>query len=264
MLPSVRLVPLAVAVVMVSGCGGGQERVATPKDRSVASPRPTISAAAPRRAVALAFVPVPRTVIALCRRAGEPAGPPVFGGPRHPVKFPTYHSFPPRFPIYCPVRLPKGVEAGQNLAKGRTAYEWEVFFPNDVSEHRYGTPHALLGGQQVPFPLRAGPGGTWPPVGERGAVAELQWPSRLAVAGGASIGTREALALRFPALGGLSGGPNGAHLVVVFNIAGHGYFVSVHFDRLSDRARIQLASAFGQWLQHQTPVPAARPRPAGG
>ena len=77
------------------------------------------------------------------------------------------------------------------------------------------------------------------------------------------MGNRRALALRFPGPGGLGGGPNDAHLGVVFNIAGRGYFVSVHFDRLPDRSRIPLASAFAQWLERQTPVPPARPRARG-
>jgi len=51
---------------------------------------------------------------------------------------------------------------------------------------------------------------------------------------------------------------------VVFNIAGRGYFVSVHFDRLPDRSRIQLASAVAQWLKRQTRIPAARPHARGG
>ena len=181
--PSVRLLPIAAALVVLSGCGDCGERLTTPNDRSVARPPGPISSAARRGAVGLRFVPVPRTVTALCRRAGQPGGPPVYGGPRHPVKFPTYRGFPPRFPIYCPVRLPQGVEAEQNLAKGRTAYQWEVYFPTGISPRRYGVPHVLLGGQRAPFPLGAGPGGTWPPAGARGAVAELRWPARLAIAG---------------------------------------------------------------------------------
>jgi hypothetical protein len=157
--PPVRLLPVAAALVVLSGCGDCGERLTAPKDRPVAPPPGPISSAAPRGAVGLRFVPVPRTVTALCRRAGQPGGPPVYGGPRHPVKFPTYRDFPPRFPIYCPVRLPEGVEAEQNLAKGRTAYQWEVYFPTGISPQRYGVPHVLLGGQRAPFPLRAGPGG---------------------------------------------------------------------------------------------------------
>lgn len=262
--PPVRLLPVAAALVVLSGCGDCGERLTAPKDRPVAPPPGPISSAAPRGAIGLRFVPVPRTVTALCRRAGQPGGSPVYGGARHPVKFPTYRAFPPRFPIYCPVRLPQGVEAEQNLAKGRTAYQWEIYFPTGISARRYGVPHVLLGGQRAPFPLRAGPGGTWPPTGARGAVAELQWPARLAIAGRTSVGNRRALALRFPGPGGLGGGPNAAHLGVVFNIAGRGYFVSVHFDRLPDRSRIQLASAVAQWLKRQTRIPAARPHARGG
>jgi len=256
MCSSARLLAVTAALVVSPACGGGGQR---PPDRPDVPPTGPTSTTPPRRAVGLRFVPVARTVTALCRRAGQPGGPPVYGGARHPVTFPSYRTFPPRVPIYCPARLPTGAAAEQNLAKGRTAYQWEVYFPTGVSERRYGTPHALLGGQQAPFPLRAGPGASWPPAGARGAVAELRWPSGITVAGRSSVGERQALALRFPGPGGLGGGPNGGHLGLILNIAGHGYFISVHFDRLPDRSRIRLASAFAQ-----TPVPATPPRSQGG
>jgi hypothetical protein len=253
-----RLLALAAALGVAPGCGGGGERRA---DRPVVGHPGPISTTPPRRAVGLRFVPVPRTVTALCRRAGQPGGPPVYGGPRHPIKLPTYRSFPPRFPIYCPARLPAGAEPEQNLAKGRTAYQWEVYFPTGVQERRYGTAHAVLGGQRAPFPLRGAAGASWPPVGTSGAVAELRWPSGIAVAEPWAVGRRSALALRFPGTGGPGGGPNGGHLGLIFNIAGRGYFVSVHFDRLAERSRIRLASAFAESLERQTPVPATRTEP---
>ena len=259
MASSARLLAVAAALVVLPACGGGGERRA---DRPVVAPVGPISTTAPRRVVGLRFVPVPRTVRALCRRAGQAGGPPVYGGARHPVKFPSDRTVPPRFPIYCPARLPAGAEAEQNLAKGRTAYQWKVYFPTGVSERRYGAPHALLGGQQAPFPLRAAPGTPWPPAGARGAVAELRWPSGLTVAGRSSVAERHALAVRFPGPGGLGGGPNDGHLGLIFNIAGRGYFISVHFEHLPDRSRIRLASAFAQWLERQIPLPA--PRSQGG
>ena len=66
----------------------------------------------------------------------------------------------------------------------------------------------------------------------------------------------------FPGPGGLGGGPNDGHLGLIFNIAGRGYFISVHFEHLPDRSRIRLASAFAQWLERQIPLPA--PRSQGG
>ncbi len=225
--------------VGVTACGGGGTQVKT----DVGAP--------PRRAVGLEFVAVPQAVTALCRRAGQPGGPPVYGGPMHPLRVPDYRTFPPRFPIYCPARLPRGAVAEQNLAKGRTAYQWEVVGPSGASMTRYGIPHVVLGGQESPFPLRGARGGTWPPAGSRGAVAELRWPSAITVAGRSTVGGRRALALRFPS----RDGPNGAHLAVVFNISGHGYFASVHFDRLSTEARIRLAQACAQWLERQTILP---------
>src|SRR5215212_7202547 len=150
-----RLLPIAAALVVLSACGGRGEGSTAPHNRPVA-PAPThISSTAPRRAVGLSFVPVPSTVTALCRRAGQPGGQPYYGDARR-LKFPTYRSFPPRFPIYCPARLPEGVKGEQNLANGRTAYQWEVYFAAGSSSQRYGVAHALLGGQQPPFPLRAG------------------------------------------------------------------------------------------------------------
>jgi len=236
---SARLCASAAALVVAAGCEGGAGQ------RAPAG-----------RVAGLQLVAAPRTVTALCRRAGQPGGPPVYGGPRHPVPFPSYRTSPPRFPIRCPTRLPAGAEAGQNLAKGRTAYQWEVHFPAGVSARRYGAAHAVLGGQQSPFATSAAPGAAWPLAGARGAASELRWPAGLTVAARASVGVRPALALRFPGPCGAGGGPNGGHLGLIFNVAGHGYFVTVHFDRLADRARVRLASSIAESLERQLPVPA--------
>jgi hypothetical protein len=245
---------LAIAtIVVLAACGDGGRAGTRSQDAATPS-----STTAPRHAVGLRFVAAPRRVTALCRRAGQPGGPPVYGGARHPVEFPTYRTLPPRFPIYCPAQLPVGAEAGQNLAKGRTAYQWELSFRSAVSPRRYGVPHAVFGGQEAPFSLLGEPGAAWPAQGMRGALPELRWPLRLQIVTRASVGARPAVVLRFPGTRGSRGGPNGGHLGLVFNIAGRGYFISVHFDRLADRARVRLASSLARWLVQQTPVPARR------
>jgi hypothetical protein len=249
---AVRLLPVAVMLSLLSACGDAGPASPKPLGSVSGHTRP-VSSAPPVRVVGLRLVDVPRTVTALCRRAGQPGGPKVFGGRRHPVAFPTYLTFPPRFPIYCPGRLPAGVEAEQNLAQGRAAYQWEVSFPAGVPERVYGTAHAVLGGQDDPFPLEPGDQAVWPPAGARRAAAELQWPPRLQIVGRALVARRPALTLRFPHPGS-RGGPHDGHLAIVFNIAGHGYFVSVHFQRLSEVARVALASAFAQWLERQQPI----------
>lgn len=151
------------------------------------------------------------------------------------------------FPVLCPARYPherdSSVKSSGTSLHNRGFY-WASF--NDQSGFPDGDQgHIIVGGQIRPFSLAAAPKHRWPTKGSSeplgmapiprlittpkagGGTYVVQEPSTVLMT--VSVNGLRGLALRAPPfpVGGLSGG----HIIVVWNVDHHGYFVSLHLSR---------------------------------
>ena len=156
----------------------------------------------------------------------------------------------------CPTRWPvrRGSATVLDAAIVRGPSQWFASFDDPA----FGPPddgHVIIGGQNPPFSLAGDVGETWPRPGEP-APLPLLWLPRLMITpngtpGGyvarvppkilerTSVGGRQALVLTeapYPV-----GGMHGGHVLVVFNVEGHGAFVSLHLGGFTQAQRIAAA-----------------------
>jgi len=195
-----------LAAALLAGCGGG-------------GPAPELPPGA-------RLAPSPATLTNLCDRAAQRAD----------------------VPVRCPKRLP--AHRGRGVAKvqafGKTSGAYLLDIENGFAG---GEPHAfhlLVGGQREPF------GRNWDGIDEQlrvttrkvtipmrgGGRFTQQLPARQI--GTARVRGNDAVVLREPPYP--QGGLHGGHVVVLWNEGGHGYLVSVHGERLSQRALTSLAT----------------------
>ncbi len=154
----------------------------------------------------------------------------------------------------CPTRWPlrHGSATVLDAAVVRGPSQWFASFDDPA----FGPPdggHVIVGGQKPPFSLVGDVGQTWPRPGEPAPLPLVDLP-RLrktsdgfvsqkppTVVGHASVNGQPALVLRsepYP-----FGGINGGHVIVLFNVEGHGAFVSLHFGGYTQAQRIVAALA---------------------
>lgn len=154
----------------------------------------------------------------------------------------------------CPTRWPvrRGSATRLDAALVRGPSQWWASFDDPA----FGSPdggHAIIGGQKLPFSLAGRAGESWPRPGEPAPLPLLDLPRLRKTPDGfvsqrpptiverTSAGGRQALVLTaapYPL-----GGMNGDHVLVLFNVEGHGAFVSLHLGGFSLAQRIAAALA---------------------
>ena len=154
----------------------------------------------------------------------------------------------------CPTRWPVRRRAATKLdaAIVRGPSQWWASFDDPA----FGPPdggHVIIGGQNPPLSLAGDAGETWPRPGEPAPLRLLDLPRLRKTPDGfvseqpptiverTSVAGRPALVLTaapYP-LGGI----HGDHVLVLFNVEGHGAFVSLHLGGSSRAQRIAAALA---------------------
>ncbi|HEX8053040.1 MAG TPA: hypothetical protein VF517_08600 [Thermoleophilaceae bacterium] len=113
--------------------------------------------------------------------------------------------------------------------------------------------HMLLGAQPRPLDVNGTVGQTWPRRSTGAPDTELRLPARtdgprarrLAIVRVVRVGDADALVLRSPPMP--AGGIHSGHVIVLWNLAGRGYEVSLHLadsrrpGRYTERERIRAA-----------------------
>lgn len=148
------------------------------------------------------------------------------------------------FLVLCPTRYPGAARSGVtdtgHSLLGPSFY-WASF--NDQSGVGDGG-HLILGAQRPALSLGGSPGERWPRPGERAPVRQLQLPRAFFVSGEGGVryvAQRPPRVLQRTTVEGRPalvlvaapypvGGFHGDHLIVIWNRAGHGYFLSLHFQ----------------------------------
>lgn len=156
-------------------------------------------------------------------------------------------------PVLCPTVYP-GVLLSQ-VADGRgltlPAYGGYLLTFNDPGIRTADVGHVFLGGQPARFSLAGSPGRGWPEPGQSAPDREMRIHRGARVIRRAPVGSDPALILRvaepYPA-----GGVHAEHVLVLWNVGGHGYLVSVHLRggrgrfAFSERDRVNAALAIAR------------------
>lgn len=222
---------LTIAAVLAAALGcGSQDRPSTGNDPGSEAGAPDRRGTAPSAAPApeARLSPVPRAAVRRC--AGLI--------PRRSI------------PVLCPTRLPKGdwIVRYQTLATGRLQYLASFQTCPLGSGGSGGAHHVLAGGRRGRWPLETARG-RWPADTEmprdlillpHGSLQPGEGPDDLQreplrVLGRATVDEHPALLLRaaeYPA-----GGAHGGHLIAVWNQAGNGYTLSMHFGENDSRSQ---------------------------
>jgi hypothetical protein len=159
----------------------------------------------------------------------------------------------------CPTRWPvrRGSATVLDAAVVRGPSQWMASFDDPA----FGPPdggHVIIGGQRPEFSLAGDVGETWPRPGQP-APLPLLWLPHLVITpngtpGGyvaqvppkiferATVRGQPALVLT-QAPYSKGGGMNGGHVIVLFNVEGHGAFVSLHLGGYTQAQRIAAALA---------------------
>ena len=156
------------------------------------------------------------------------------------------------FPVLCPARWPSPRGGGAPKARlfERASGVYLIDAANGFQRQGGHVFHILVGGQRQPF-------GRWPtgvdpnlrvttrkvtiPIRGGGTFVQELPARRIATA---RVHGARAAVLREPPYP--AGGLHGGHVVVLWNEGGHGYLVSVHGERLSQRALVSIALAMAR------------------
>jgi hypothetical protein len=162
----------------------------------------------------------------------------------------------------CPTRWPlrRGSATALDAAVVRGPSQWMASFDDPA----FGPPdsgHVIIGGQKPELSLVGSIGQTWPRPGQP-APLPLLWLPHLEITPNGTPGGyvaqvppriyarttlhgRPALVLT-EAPYSEGGGMNGGHVIVLFNVEGHGAFVSLHLGGYAQAQRIAAALAIAR------------------
>jgi hypothetical protein len=159
------------------------------------------------------------------------------------------------FPVLCPARWPSPRGRGAPKARrfGKASDIYLINAENGFNRRGGHVYHLLVGGQRQPLgPEAAGVDPeffittrkvTTPTRGGGASVQQL--PARRIAS--ARVHDARAVVVRQPPYP--EGGLHGGHVIVLWNEDGHGYFVSVHGERLSQRALVAIALAMARSMR---------------
>lgn len=159
---------------------------------------------------------------------------------------------PAAFPVLCPTRWPPhgGVGQPKLTTFARTADAYLLNTENGFRRRGAHVLHLLLGGQRRAF----GPGPSRVDRALRLATRTVSIPM---ADGGSFVQERPARRIRRARVHGIpatvlkappypQGGIHGGHVLVVWNEGGHGYLVSAHGTRMTQRALIEVTLAIAR------------------
>ncbi len=164
-----------------------------------------------------------------------------------------YSSFRTSCPTRWPIRRGSATKLDAAIVRGPS--QWWASFDDPA----FGSPdggHIIVGGQKPALSLAGDVGQTWPRPGEPAPLPLLDLPKLRktpdgfvsqkppTIVGHASVRGQPALVLTsapYP-----FGGMNGGHVIVLFNVEGHGAFVSLHLGGYTQAQRIAAALAVAE------------------